>query len=128
MLRLLHILNGLFLFLFLISAMVQFNDPDPWLWVLIYLLAAGACGQYYTKLKLWQLPAVVGLCALLGMVSLLPEIVESSSSIHWDEVFMRASMSSSLVEWVREAGGLLIIALWMAVLLILDLKKTSQSE
>lgn len=34
------ILNGLCAAYFFVVALLQFNDPDPWIWVPLYLLAA----------------------------------------------------------------------------------------
>ena len=34
------ILNSIFIFIFSISAMLQYNDPDPFLWILLYLSGA----------------------------------------------------------------------------------------
>lgn len=50
----LKIFNYLFAFLFLVSAVLQYNDPDPWLWAPIYLLGTFLCfqaarGRFYPK-------------------------------------------------------------------------------
>jgi hypothetical protein len=37
------IFNSIFLILFVVSAVLQYNDPDPVLWILIYLFAAFSC-------------------------------------------------------------------------------------
>ena len=37
------IFNSIFLILFVVSAVLQYNDPDPVLWILIYLFAALSC-------------------------------------------------------------------------------------
>jgi hypothetical protein len=37
------IFNSIFLILFVVSAVLQYNDPDPILWILIYLFAALSC-------------------------------------------------------------------------------------
>ena len=48
------ILNALFLAAYLLSALVQYNDPDPWAWVAIYLAtAAVAFGSISTRFP-WQ--------------------------------------------------------------------------
>src|ERR1700737_5472265 len=53
----LSILNTIFLLAFLAFAYVNFNDPDAWLWVSIYLVAAICCGlaifkKYYPYIYL----------------------------------------------------------------------------
>ena len=35
--------NQLFVFIFILFAVVQYNDPDPYLWVPIYLFPAVLC-------------------------------------------------------------------------------------
>ncbi|MEO6721893.1 MAG: transmembrane 220 family protein, partial [Ferruginibacter sp.] len=35
--------NILFIGLFIVAAALQYNDPDPWLWMPIYLYAAVLC-------------------------------------------------------------------------------------
>lgn len=49
--------NILFFILFIVSAALQYNDPDPYLWIPIYLVGAVACllafrGKFYPKLYL----------------------------------------------------------------------------
>jgi Transmembrane family 220, helix len=46
------IFNILFCILFIISAALQYNDPDPYVWMPIYLYGAALCwlafrGKYY---------------------------------------------------------------------------------
>ena len=48
------VFNFLFTILFIISAALQYNDPDPYLWIPIYLYGAFLCfkayqGFYYPK-------------------------------------------------------------------------------
>jgi hypothetical protein len=79
--------NLLMLLMFLFSVVVQYNDPDPFLWMTIYALA---------------------------------------------ELFAEFEMKGDLaVEVAREAGGLLIVAVWMQAIVIkrlLDRRHTSSSS
>jgi hypothetical protein len=48
------VFNILFFILFVLSAALQYNDPDPWLWMPIYLYGAVLCwlafrGRYFPK-------------------------------------------------------------------------------
>ena len=50
----LRLFNYLFAFLFLVSAGLQYNDPDPYLWIPIYLFGAVLCflaarGRFHPK-------------------------------------------------------------------------------
>ena len=47
----------------LFSIVVQFNDPDPFAWIAIYGLAAGASVLGLLGRGHWACPAVVGLVA-----------------------------------------------------------------
>lgn len=82
-------------------AAVQYNDPDAWVWVSLYGLAVvasvlAACGRY-TLLPLAGLVAYAS-----GFVILAPAI-----DANWYDI-----------EEAREALGLAIAALAMAVLLV----------
>lgn len=51
------IFNLIFCILFVICAALQYNDPDPWLWMPIYLYGAVLCwfafrGEYFGKAML----------------------------------------------------------------------------
>jgi hypothetical protein len=38
-----RILNSIFIVLFISSALLQYNDPDPYIWIPVYLLGAFIC-------------------------------------------------------------------------------------
>jgi hypothetical protein len=110
------VLNWIFCFLFLLSAVLQYNDPDPIPWMLMWGAAGATCLLSGLGKLPKPLPITVGVIGLIWAFSLLPGIVRTASDIHWNEVFMQASMSNITVEWVREMGGLLIMAVWMGLL------------
>ncbi|MDX1734928.1 MAG: transmembrane 220 family protein [Halioglobus sp.] len=108
-----HILNGLFLAAYLLSALVQFNDPDPFAWVLVYIAAAWMCvAQFRNRQPRW-LPAALLLLTLGWMATLLPAL---TGDVSWADIFDSVSMKTRAVEEAREIGGLALIALWAAVL------------
>ena len=118
------ILNWILCFLFLLSAVLQYNDPDPLLWMIMWGAAGIACLLYgIGKLPMW-LPVAIGAVGLVWGLALLPGIIRTAGDIRWNEVFMQAGMSNITVERVREMGGLIIISIWMAVLLCKS-RKTS---
>ena len=52
------IFNIIFCILFVISAGLQYNDPDPYVWMPIYMYGAILCwfafkGKYYPRLYVW---------------------------------------------------------------------------
>ncbi|HEU4427223.1 MAG TPA: transmembrane 220 family protein [Myxococcota bacterium] len=96
--------------LFVVSAALQWNDPDPAYWIAIYgvaaLLAARAAqGQLPIAPNVAAL-AVFALLALRALPNLLGARAEAFT--HW-------KMTAASDELAREAGGLALCAAWSAV-------------
>jgi len=108
-------LNVVMALVFLASVFVQFNDPDPWGWVMIYGLAALVCLSGIRGPVRWPAAAVVGLASLAWAISLAPDVV---GKVGFGELFDSMKMKDIRVERGREMGGLLIITAWMIVLLL----------
>ncbi len=116
-------INGLFLAAFGASAVLQWNDPDPLAWMLLYGAAAGVCALWYRADLSLRLPSGLLIICLLWLATLLPQLFTIRE---WGAVFGSLQMQSESVEEVREAGGLLLIAAWMTVLM-LSIRKRSGS-
>ena len=106
----LRVLNIVMLVVLVTCVAVQYNDPDGWLWMLIYLygtvVTAMAIVGKYTPL------ALLGVAGYLaGFVYLMPEW-------SFDSVMLltKPKMETLAVEEAREAFGCLISAVWMSVL------------
>ncbi|MEX2527264.1 MAG: transmembrane 220 family protein [Gemmatimonadota bacterium] len=97
---------------FILSAAVQWNDPDPAGWIILYLFAALASGLEAARRGTWHLPAAVTMVALGWAVLLLP-MVRLDALPHLLEGW---GMYSPGVEEAREFGGLLMVAGWSGVL------------
>lgn len=106
-------LNAIFLVAYLLSAAVQYNDPDALPWIAIYLLAAGMCILQLRNTHQRLLPRLLLGVSLLWVAVLLPEVVGRASL---SEIFASIRMQTRAVEEAREIGGLLLIALWAGVL------------
>lgn len=102
---------------FLFSVAVQYNDPDPIRWILIYGLAALACILNLRSVLRWYLPAAVGATAFGWAVSFAPGVIGKTT---FGEMFQEFHMINTVVEEAREMGGLLIVAAWMAVLVVVS--------
>jgi len=100
---------------FLFSVAVQYNDPDPLRWIVLYGLAVLACVLCTLGQHSWYLPAAVGATAFGWAASLAPDVVGRTS---FGEMFQSFEMINTVVEEAREMGGLLIVAAWMSVLVI----------
>jgi transmembrane protein TMEM220 len=110
---LITICNTIFLLIYLLSAAVQYNDPDALLWVLVYLAAALMCAlQFRTTPPLW-LSRTLLVISVVWMGALLPSIVGQVSP---QEIFESISMKTRAVEEAREIGGLFLVTLWAGVL------------
>jgi len=104
--------NGVMLVMFLFSAAVQFNDPDPAVWIGIYGVAAVVCVlEIRRRTPVWT-PVVIALIALLWAGTLYygaRDVPISSLFAEWD-------MRDVRVEEAREMYGLAIVAAWMIVI------------
>ncbi len=88
---------------------VQYNDPDPAMWMAIY-----AIGLVLTLVSIkgglcqhWYLIAGIAMFAAAAYNLLQVE------DLNLTEVFSSFSMTSNSVEEFREAGGLLIQGIWL---------------
>jgi len=114
------ILNYVMTAAFLFSVIVQYNDPDPLLWMAIYGAAAAACVLAVLGRNRWPLPAVIGLVALVWALSYAPQVL---GKVGFGELFEAFEMKDTRVEVGREMGGLLIVAFWMAALTVVSLRR-----
>ena len=108
------VFNSLFLLAYVASVLVQFNDPDPWAWIAIYLAAAGMCIAWFrNRLPRWY-PTGLMVISLLWIGSLLPAV---AGKVSLADIVESISMKTRTVEEAREIGGLALVAIWSAVLM-----------
>lgn len=107
------IINLVMLVLYFFGAIVQYNDPDPLLWIVIYGLAAASCYLWHIDKLHWGIPAGVLLICVLWAITLSPDVL---GQVAFGEMFEEFEMKSIQVEKSREMYGLLFIGAWMAVL------------
>lgn len=119
------ITNLVMLIAFVFGVIVQYNDPDPARWMAIYGAAAVACGLFASGNKLWIVPAIVLVVAVIWAATLAPAAL---GKVGFTELFEAFEMKDERVEIGREFGGLSIIAAWMLVLTIVSFRaKSSQN-
>ncbi len=110
----LKICNAVFAIAFLLAALVQYNDPDPYLWVPLYLTAL-ACCIAFARGKLHPLVAhLVAGIACVWSLTLIPTVLSHPPRLA--DVFGDVKMYAPGVEEAREAGGLWLIAGWLFTL------------
>jgi hypothetical protein len=102
--------------LFLFATAVQYNDPDPVQWMLIYGSSAIICGLYVWKPISSIAPAITGVISFIWMILLLVILQDAPDPIIWADVFGEAAMKTESIELTREILGLLIVGVWMTVL------------
>jgi hypothetical protein len=105
--RVFRIAAGVMAALFVVSAAVQWNDPDPVYWIAIY----GAAALLAARAAQGDVPLVANLVALLAFAALalraLPDLLAAR-----EEALMHWHMLETSDELAREAGGLLLCAVW----------------
>ena len=122
---LLRLANWVMTAAFLFSVAVQYNDPDPIRWMLVYGLAALACVLQLRKRLVWYFPAALGAAALGWAASIAPRVIGKTT---FGAMFQSWHMISEVVEEAREMGGLLIVAAWMGVLVIVSKRASKQKN
>jgi hypothetical protein len=99
--------------LFLVSAALQYNDPDPLGWIAIYVAAAVACVQLGRHERSWVVPLLVLVAAVAWIGTLAPGVVREVAP---DDLFKSMDDKGGSAELARECGGLAIVAAWMALI------------
>lgn len=104
--RFFKFLGSIFAILFLITAGLQYNDPDSLLWIAIYLMATLVTLGYIFNKVSFMIPAIAGVVGIIGFYYLMPEKFEG---------FTIGQGDIKNIEEAREAFGLLITAIVMFV-------------
>lgn len=103
--------------LFLVMAVIQFNDPDPAYWITTYTLT-GICA-HGPRLGLLLLPVVwttAGL-VLAGLLLSLPGFIQFVSLGQWSSLAGTMSTSQPQIEFAREFLGLLFCVVCLVVVI-----------
>jgi hypothetical protein len=116
--------HAFFALMFLAFAALQFNDPDPVLWILIYGAMAVICilaiFERYDKRVL----AILGIAYMAYCVVLWPGVADwlqqENKSVLFDDVM---KMEYPYIEESREFLGLVICLLVLTFYLIRSLRK-----
>ena len=98
--------------LFAVCVALQYNDPDPIRWMLIY----GAAMVVSILMPMKRDAAKVGLVvALIALVWATVLILGIYDKVTFSDVFLKMSEKGGAVEEEREAGGLLIEGVWLVL-------------
>lgn len=102
------ILNGILASLFIYFAIVQFNDPDPVLWVLVYVFTALVCIQgIMGRSRSYFL--IVGMITFVALAATrFGGMIEWVQAGQQSEIFGEMTGDRPYVEETREFFGLII--------------------
>ncbi|MFC4211594.1 transmembrane 220 family protein [Pedobacter lithocola] len=112
------IFNLVFCILFIVSAALQYNDPDPYIWVPIYLSGAWLC--YQTVVGKYHLKAyLIGIVVYLLFAMYL--LFDKTGVVNWyqqhnaENIVQSMKATKPWIEETREFGGLLILITVLAI-------------
>lgn len=103
-------LNLVFALLFVVSAGLQYNDPDPLRWVVVYLAGAAAAVAALHARGGWRAALALGVAAAVWSAILW---ADSAPYVSAADFAGKMSEKGGKVEVMREAGGLTIMAAWL---------------
>ena len=112
------IFNIVFCLLFIVSAALQYNDPDPYIWMPIYLYGAVLCflaarNKFYPKAYLWGIVVFAVYAIFL--------FFDKTGVLNWATEHQAESIVHSMkaekpwIEETREFGGLLILIIALSI-------------
>ena len=112
------IFNSIFILLFVLFAVLQYNDPDPYVWIPIYLLAAYLCWCTYRKqYKPWlfQIALVIFIAYDLYL------LFDKTGMLNWavqheaENIVQTMKATKPWIEETREFFGLLIVIMVLVI-------------
>jgi hypothetical protein len=120
------IFNILFCILFLISAGLQYNDPDPYIWIPIYLYGAILCwlafrNRYYPKAYLAGIIIFAGYALYFFFTE--NGVLDWIQKHNAENIAATMKASTPWIEETREFFGLVILIIVLLVNLIYAKRK-----
>ena len=123
------VFNIIFIVVFILFAAVQYNDPDPYLWIPIYLYPAVLCYlaiQYKYPIRGYYIGFVI-----FGIYAIY-KILDENGVIDWIRFHQATSIASTMkaeqpwIEETREFFGLVIILVVLAINLTIGNRRISK--
>jgi hypothetical protein len=105
-------LNIILAVLFVVCAALQYNDPDPYIWVPIYLYAAYLCGlagrnKFYPKA--YWLGIIVYLAYAVYLFFDNNGVLSWATEHHAENIAATMKAEKPWIEETREFGGLVMV-------------------
>lgn len=115
------IFNLVFVFVFIVFAGLQYNDPDPYIWMPIYLYTAILC-WYASRNKFYPKAYLVGI--IVYAVYATYKIFDQNGLLDWINKYHAEDIAATMkaekpwIEESREFFGLLILIAVLGIDLI----------
>ena len=128
--KLFKAINLFFIILFVCSAALQYNDPDPYLWIPIYLYGAFLCYQALRR-KYNPVLYIIGLVAYIFYAGYL--FFDKTGVLNWakdhdaENIVQSMKATKPWIEETREFFGLLILIVAL-IMNTIWLSKTNRVE
>ncbi|MFM7698597.1 MAG: transmembrane 220 family protein [Limnohabitans sp.] len=119
------------MYFFLVCAGLQWNDPDPYLWIPLYLLAALSCAYAYKAVMAKRLNIFnIVLYAVYAIYLFVAQdgVISWATEHHFDSLTRSMLASAPWIENTREFGGLLIMLVVCATNLYVSIQQVSQES
>ena len=122
------IFNVCFCLLFIFSAALQYNDPDPYVWMPIYLYGAVLCWLALRK-KFYPAAYIVGIIVYLAYAVYLffakDGVLEWIQKHNSENIVQTMKATKPWIEETREFGGLVILIVVLLINMIWLRKRNS---
>lgn len=124
------VFNIIFIIVFILSAALQYNDPDPYVWMPIYLYGAYLCYQAIYR-RYNPVLYIIGLVVYIAYAIYL--FFDKQGVLNWAEEHNAENIAQTMkatkpwIEETREFGGLLILIVVLLINMIW-LRKTKPQK
>jgi Transmembrane family 220, helix len=123
--------NLSFCFIFILFAALQYNDPDPYVWMPIYLYGAVLCwlagrGKYYRKAFLAGI--------IFYILYALYKVFDANGLLDWIKLHHAENIAGTMkasqpwIEEVREFFGLVILIVVLGINYFVASKKSNHGN
>lgn len=122
------VFNIIFIIVFIASAALQYNDPDPYIWMPLYLYGAYLCYQALSK-KYNRVLYIIGLVVYTGYALYL--FFDKQGVLNWakehnaESIVQTMKASKPWIEETREFGGLLLLIIVLVINMVWLTRKRS---
>jgi len=120
------IFNYFFCFVFIVFAALQYNDPDPYVWMPIYLYSAVLC---YLAAKKRYYPKAYAIGIIVYLLYALYLFFDKTGVLDWakehggENIAQTMKATKPWIEETREFFGLLILVVVLALNWIVSKRK-----